>query len=1099
MITPVTLALPCRVLKLDVLVGPAEGVTPLEDLVARGISAAGQKRSLDAPIPAREQDRAQATMSYLTTLLCLPQRVVMEVIGTLWNKGHLTVDFENGGIELAEVARAKIIRQQSLVSEGQLQTREFLFEPVTGMILSTFHGRGRASETSIRFPFRPQLKVSDIPPDELVSSVQSALRSERQRRGRVNVLSVGFGSPALQRAERIVWLEVEAEVRRDPDNSRIQITTSATAGWNLRTQRRLNSYFNELAAEEPRHPVVQSVSALAYIAREPPADLNDLFRRMERKLTDIEKIELDQVQERHKRLSEWAAQIDERLEHIRRAQANVSLVTRPEGHTWTIDDLIDAARRQLVLVVPDPDPAKIRHFQPGLRRALDRGVQVVFVWGRLPNDRLNPQVENLLDELFVRRGARLLRNPKSAKTEACVVIQDDRRAIVSSHSSLGYRGPETTEVSMLIEPSEKGPDVPAAVVELLRWVKREFDPWVLAQRIELTDARSSEPTNVGVDSAAVTPRRPDRPDHPMSDFTAADVDETSLALWAAGWKDMYAGLTEVRRQLMAKVAAVEIVRDAEHRTLLWEGLRGAQYRLVVGDDRLSPRSTGPAIARNLRERSAAGAVVHVVHPPPPVSEPSMQEFAGLARGANSISVRHRQTGGRLLIIDDRVVLGSFSPFDDRHAGGAGRRISSLGVHIRHEPLAAELADLLGTRKARDQQSEAADTPESPVVIPSAGAGISVLLEARSAPAQDFGKVAVARLRAYAQPLDVLSSWRDSQVPAHDLRRLAAAALHAGIGSPEQDETWLGWLIEDAWSREAYVEAALLSRWEPEVSDEVVLSPDRALRAAALLSAALEVGPLTEDMTAAVFDLGDSRGAEMAGAAALACEVLVRGQLDHRATLGLLSGDLSPAWRDFCTRVESFDAAPLLLSRFSAAQDRVETARVLTDRRSAIVRSIDRIEALRNRFNFTTGVTLHRALFQPGGLLREAREAARSGAVECQKLAPRLPHDVRRYLNGVIAQAGAEPMEWLRQVNFLRKVEALVVDLRSVAAASVENQIDHRFDDYGLAETMELGKYLDENWEELYMEARQVGRPYELPAMGLLAVLGPITTWVKEQP
>lgn len=1101
MIVPITLALPCRMLRLDILVGPPEGVTPLEDLVARGILAAGQETPVGLPAAAGDgQDRADATMSYLTTLLCVPQRVIMEVVGTLWSKGHLTVDFESGGIQLSEAARATITSQRSLAAGGELQTREFLFEPVTGMILSTFHAQGRASETSIRFPLRSQLKVSDIPPAELVSSVQSALRNERQRRGRANVLGVGFGSPALQSAERIVWLEVDTVARRDPDNGRIQFTISETAGWSLRSQRRLNAYFDRLMAEEPNHPVVQDVSGQAPIEREPPEDLDDLFRRMRRRLDDLEQIELDQVQERHKWLSKWAAQIGDRLEDIRRAQAHVSLVTRPEGHTWTVNDLIDSARRQLVLVVPDPDPGKVRQFLPSLRRALDRDVQVVFVWGRSLNERLNPQAENLLDELYLRPGARLLRNSKSAKTEACVVIQDDCRAIVGSHSSLGYHAPDPAEVSVLIEPAEGGPDVPTVVADLLQWTKREFDSWVLAQKIDQADAWEARPGGTTVGSGVVNPLRPDRPADPMSDFNAAEVDATSLALWAAGWNDVYAGLAEARQQLIAKVAAVEVVRDAEHRTLLWEGIRDAQYRLVISDDRLSSRSAGPAIVRNLRERRAAGAVVHVLHPDPPLSEPSLHEFAVLARGANSISVRHQRAGGRLLIADDRVVVGSFSPFDDRHGEGIGRRISRLGVQIRQARLAAELADLLGARKVEDPGSEApAPVPALPTATSSAGAGIALLLEARSVPAQDFGRLAAERLRAHNQPFDVLSSWRDSGVPRADLRRVAAAALYADLGPAEQAEIWLDWLIEDAWSRRAYVEAALLSRWEPKVSDGAATTPDRPLRAAALLAAALETGPLTGEMAAAVFDLGDSLGAKTAGAASLACDVLVRGQTEHRDLLSLLSDELSPAWRDFCTRVESFGSAPLPLSRFTADQNRAETVRSLEEKRAEIAQSIDRIEALRNRFSFDAGIALHGELFRTGGLLQRIRAAARAGTSECQELAPQLPRDVRRYLDDVVAGTGEDPMEWLKQINFLRRIEGLVSNLRAVAAAAGDTQIERRADDRILAETLDLGKYLGETWESLYAEARESGRPYELPAMSLLTVLNPLAIWAKEQP
>ena len=60
MIVPLTLALPCPLLTLDVLVGPPEGVTPLEDLVARGILAAGQQAPL-GPLRKSSAGRSEQT------------------------------------------------------------------------------------------------------------------------------------------------------------------------------------------------------------------------------------------------------------------------------------------------------------------------------------------------------------------------------------------------------------------------------------------------------------------------------------------------------------------------------------------------------------------------------------------------------------------------------------------------------------------------------------------------------------------------------------------------------------------------------------------------------------------------------------------------------------------------------------------------------------------------------------------------------------------------------------------------------------------------------------------------------------------------------
>lgn len=479
MIVPVELALPCRLVRLELRVGPEQGATTLEDLVARGILAAG-----DRPADAGGVHR-RTTIAYLAGLFVVPERVVVDVVSSLWTKGYVTVDLENGRIELSDTALARLSRHESLAADGDQESREFLFEPITGMIHPEREGLPRANEGSVRLPLRHRIRTADIPQDELVRSVQSALRRERLRGGRKNVLQVSFGNPALPQSVKVRWLHVRVAAHRDPQSDRISVTVDDSLMWSSRAQQQLRDHLDRLADDEPDHPVVHQLKGRARTELEPAQRLDDLLRRMADRIAELDQVDPTQVAERHRVLGNLARRIQDRLVGMREARAVVTLVSSREGHAWALLDLIDAARSQLVLVAPDLDYTRTKDLLPGLRRALDRGVQLVAMWGRASSDSLSGRVETLLDELEVRPGARIIRASRSTQTEACVVIQDDSRAIVGSHAMLASHVPGAGEASVLIEPARSGPARPRAVTELLRWARTEFPRWSLGQRIEL--------------------------------------------------------------------------------------------------------------------------------------------------------------------------------------------------------------------------------------------------------------------------------------------------------------------------------------------------------------------------------------------------------------------------------------------------------------------------------------------------------------------------------------------------------------------------------------------------------------------------------------
>ena len=83
------------------------------------------------------------------------------------------------------------------------------------------------------------------------------------------------------------------------------------------------------------------------------------------------------------------------------------------------------------------------------------------------------------------------------------------------------------------------------------------------------------------------------------------------------------------------------------------------------------------------------------------------------------------------------------------------------------------------------------------------------------------------------------------------------------------------------------------------------------------------------------------------------------------------------------------------------------------------------------------------------------------------------------------------------INFLRKIEDLIISLRAVAAAAGERPSRRRADDHSLVEALDLGRYLGQTWDDLYAAARECGEPHGRPPRARRRSSTP-ALWAKEQ-
>ena len=167
------LSLPCRVITLNVTLGPASGGTTLEALVAEAIRL---KRD---------------TTESLASFFALPEPVIGDVVHSLWNGGWLWIDFDTGRIGLTDRAEE---RDWDPANHPAVRTerREYLYEPLSQLVFPQRQGQRRPHRDYLEVPadIDAGMPIADTAPAELRGAVQRLVVEEQESSYNSVVLSV---------------------------------------------------------------------------------------------------------------------------------------------------------------------------------------------------------------------------------------------------------------------------------------------------------------------------------------------------------------------------------------------------------------------------------------------------------------------------------------------------------------------------------------------------------------------------------------------------------------------------------------------------------------------------------------------------------------------------------------------------------------------------------------------------------------------------------------------------------------------------------------------------------------------------------------------
>ncbi|MET8849235.1 hypothetical protein [Amycolatopsis sp. NPDC004625] len=1025
----VTVFTPCDVVPVRVEYAIGEGMSPMEEGVLRAVV-----EGFD-------------TVGELNALLGLGERLTLDIVSDLWRRSYLTLDFTSGTMcPSLDVRKAVLDDDLSKLkgAERGNEVRHVMVEKLTGYVLPAKDGIRKVRDGRLIV----QVGSDDGWTDDLSGAdVARALDEEESKKGyaddesmwtrRRRVVSAYRVPTRLSAGHEQRWLPLDVRVSIDPDNEDLQIVVAPgpalPADRRDAAARRIKRYVEEFPDSEfARH--LRGQGSTQY---EDPRPVEELLDRLERRVAKARTEPAGTRTAFHGDLTAEARVVHELLRHRIRSEVHTRLVAGEAEHRATMLEIIKDARKQIVLACPGIRRNSLQPLIEPLRAALDQGVQVAIVWGSQRDRELDDWVRNALTDL--RRGSdgtathsRLVWSPLPSRTNARLVIADNRRALVTGAALLdGSIGDLQLGVDL---GALAGAPSCEPIEALLRAMVRTMPEYRLSQSVFVQSSEFGPPDQSPADSDELTMPLPPH------DREGGEVADSAVLAWANAWTNIVHILRGMLTQRSAPWA--EVIEGAEHTAVLWRMLRGSQDRIMIGSRQLAAQVVTPRFVDALRSQLNQGARVELRYQRSGEGDQAgpLHELTR-ERGAR-VRVERMSAAPNVLATDHELVVTSYdllalNSLSDRSVRQPFR--SELGVRIVGADQAEQVLDLFdGQRRRAERQSPVREPVETlpPELLPTSG-GLDLLNQLAAEPdgslLVDHVFAAVATSVCPADLLDELKALH----PGEAVLRAAAAALvrHDGVTDDER-EPWLKHLTLDQWRQSAFAGAAILRRavadqaWQPTSWLCTVAAAHRT-----------RWSPLT------VYDsvTDDLTHGEAAALLCIASTDLILGPADGEITDGSApmlqeALELLPAlgapWNELA------DAATEYWQRFSAPVPLDEIIRA-TDHALAD-QEVQKMwlqlqnrytHAARTSFDFANGQRLHGRLFHVDGAFGQIQTLAERRNVD--GLRGWLEEHAGRNASDLIDEASAEALprggsvHSRRRRNYEQRLDAIIAAARRV--------------------------------------------------------------------
>ena len=1061
----IDLSLPCRVITLNVTIGPSRAGTTLEGLVAEAIRL------------------KHDSTARLARFFALPEVLIGDVIHSLWNGGWVWMDFDTGKIGLTD-----------RTSEGDLDPsnhpavrtdrREYLYEPLSRLVFSQTQGRRRPHRDFVEVPadFEGALPLADAAPTDLRAAVQRLIEDEQESAYNSLVLSV---LPARQGEEGALrWVHLKAAV--SATDGRVQLRAVDSGGrWTTPAVARLSARIADYVVRWPASKFSRQIlgHATTSLQRAPSAETL-LIRMGDDITTQFKHDKVAAWEDRQSKLRDSALRLHQYLDDVGSMRVQADVLTTEVAVAAALRSIIASALHQVVVVSARLTPWSVQTLtDAGIEQALSLGRQLVLIWGGHPDDTLTAPVQAQLDAWRQRFPEQIIVPASSARTDARLIVADDHTALVGSGDLLS--SPDFETASILIQPADSSSHLsapllpsptpaarPRAVLELLAWARNRCPDWLLGQAI-LT---SAELTPRGIDLVPMTepPKLPELPE---------DRDASMIPVWRASWSEYHSMLTAYFRTLIKGPAVVEVLLDSEIDEAIAERLTHATWRLAIADDTTRYRPARGPLLDDLEQRSRTSLVF--------IDCPDPRNGLGGASTVNRLP-RSRRIGparGRVFLADHQVVLGSAALLTTSSGQGTGRR-SQVAVRIHSQLLADQTADWMGL----PTQSPGPSVSSKPAPR---GARDALLLAQGALSAfrerSQLDEYLRQELGGHPEPWSLLDHLVISMKESPITTAAVATVLQRVDLPAEQRTIWSGWMIGHLWERHEFVAAAIICR-------RLLDGPQAIAPDACLLAAAIERPPLPVDLIHPTVSLAErpddwpaTAAARLAGVCGLLAQYLLGADAFAAECIPLLVDSLPEAWRELAVNAaviygETGARLPVAEAARAVAQDTDNLSE--RARWSVVKEKAEKLLALHNRFeDFVSGSVMYHRITANDGLLSKLHRAA-SGDEELRRhLLTELPIKIRAYLDDIVLESGKTPIAWSDHRSFLAKVDEVVRLARAAARAqpTPADTLKHPGD-------VEFVGSLHRLWYGLETSMAELPTPYRHPPQALLNQLRPLTVW-----
>jgi phosphatidylserine/phosphatidylglycerophosphate/cardiolipin synthase-like enzyme len=657
-------SIPCESFSAVAVMAVADAPTHLEVLVLKAIGTGAD------------------TLELLNKMFGIGARPMLRLVLDLLNRAWVSINFATGKIRLtARVVQAlEEQRPEKLGGAERWEQRVTIMRDlVAGTILVP---RREIRRGGMRVP--PSLaamRLDKVPNAEMLECVRLALGGKRTRAERpLQVIEVSIDvtvSGGAGGSGALLDLELEVVPTLDEASQSLKISVVYPNDLHWRSRAAIERKLTELANREDRDDVFKNLRQAAQ--REDVEEDKSAHEHLRELRDDVQRLQTAAFGTQagwQERLEDGSRKVEEALASEGRDDLEIEILAGVQAQTERIRQLIGAAREQIVLACPFVSYEATWRFRHDIEAALGNGIRVFLLFGIGQKYELDTAVAGWLQALQGRFPDRLFFSQQSARCHAKFAAADGRQLLVTSYNYFSNTREDRFELAVHLS-SSQGARPQAALVQSMLEVAAQLFPEYGPAQLLITDFEQ------GLNQAAphTELQLPAIPVYDVDPELPFNVER--FGSWKLDWSNY---VTSLERTAAAATTTYQIVRDSEHKRLLYAALRHAKHHIVVISDQLSTRVIDRQFVMYLRICLARGVKVWLSYQrPEPVALEALDavaadypEFLSHARVAV-------ESHAKALVWDDSALISSFNflSFSGDYEGPEQFRMrAEIGVLLR---------------------------------------------------------------------------------------------------------------------------------------------------------------------------------------------------------------------------------------------------------------------------------------------------------------------------------------------------------------------------------------------------------------------------------